>query len=90
MTLHDFRPPPAQTDDGNAWTTGVCMTCFVQGDREDKRVLWTGDAVQMFGLSAPVFTCGPCIQAIDGFLWWYATASDMSRDRWGAPTPVYP
>ena len=54
-------PPPADTDDGNLWTTG---RCWLWCGREQTRVLWIGTGKAPGGVTAHLFACAPCAQEL--------------------------
>jgi hypothetical protein len=66
-------PPIADTDDGNRWATGRCW--FWCG-RETTRVVWLGPA-SVHGVTADVFSCAPCAQALADHI----IESQMFKDR---------
>lgn len=54
-------PPPAETDDGNRWSTG---RCWLWCGRERARVLWIGTGTAPGGVTADLFACATCAQSL--------------------------
>ncbi|WP_225847304.1 hypothetical protein [Streptomyces sp. HPF1205] len=50
-------PLPAETDDGNHWTTG---RCWLWCGREHARVLWIGSGTAPGGVTTHLFACASC------------------------------
>jgi hypothetical protein len=56
-----WLPPPAETDDSNRWTTG---RCWLWCGRERTRVLWIGTGTVLGGVTAHLFACASCAEAL--------------------------
>lgn len=75
-------PPPAETDDGNHWTTG---RCWLWCGREHARVLWIGTGTAPGGVTAHLFACAACAQSLGDEI----LASQLSADIGGHELPGY-
>ncbi|MTE20169.1 hypothetical protein F0L17_13825 [Streptomyces sp. TRM43335] len=81
-------PAPAATDDGNRWVDG---SCWLYCGRRWTRVLWVGP-VNVAGVQAPMYACGPCIRKLQEQVWQAVLLNDAPTRsaQPGAPAGAEP